>query len=43
MSVDMLSELLPELKRVNDMLEGLELPTVEEVKGESGGRSKDKS
>lgn len=33
MSVDMLAELVPELKRVNDMLEGLELPTVNEVEG----------
>lgn len=42
MSVDMLAELVPELKRVNDMMEGLDLPTVNEVEGLSG-RSKNKS
>lgn len=42
MSVDMLAELIPELKRINSMLEGIELPTVNEVEG-LNGRSKDKS
>lgn len=31
MSVDMLSELVPELKAINRMLEGLDLPTVPNV------------
>jgi len=31
MSVDLLAELVPELKRLNDMLEGIELPSVPNV------------
>lgn len=31
MSVDLLAELVPELKRINDMIEGVDLPEVERV------------
>lgn len=31
MSVDILAELVPELKKINDMLEGIDMPEVERV------------
>lgn len=29
--VDILAELVPELKRINDMIEGIELPSIQNV------------